>query len=89
MKKVFKYGVADSHSRSRRFCCFLPMSQSRSMNGYKPQIVAFVGDETGRTLSLEGNIGLKPFSGIGLNLGKASSLKDKVKEQILKGLFGS
>jgi AsmA protein len=41
-------------------------------NDYKPQIVQLVKDKTGRTLSIEGNIGLKLFPKIGAEVGKVS-----------------
>src|SRR5712691_2260801 len=41
-------------------------------NKYKPEIVAAVKDKTGRTLAIEGNLGLSFFPSIGIALGKAS-----------------
>src|SRR5256885_17221291 len=41
-------------------------------NKYKPEIVAAVKDKTGRTLAIEGNLGLSFFPGIGIAVGKAS-----------------
>ncbi len=41
-------------------------------NDYKPQIVQLVKDKTGRTLTIEGDIGLKLFPKIGAAVGKVS-----------------
>src|SRR5437879_2081277 len=41
-------------------------------NKYKPEIAAAVKDKTGRTLAIEGNLGLSFFPGIGIAVGKAS-----------------
>src|SRR5260221_13335427 len=41
-------------------------------NKYKPEIVAAVKDKTGRTLAIEGNLGLSFFPSIGLAVGKLS-----------------
>jgi len=41
-------------------------------NKYKPEIAAAVKDGTGRTLAIEGNLGLTVFPSIGISLGKAS-----------------
>jgi AsmA protein len=41
-------------------------------NDYKPQIVQLVKDRTGRTLTIEGDIGLKLFPKIGAEVGKVS-----------------
>jgi len=41
-------------------------------NKYKPEIVAAVKDKTGRTLAIEGNLGLSFFPGIGIAVGRAS-----------------
>jgi len=41
-------------------------------NKYKPEIAAAVKDKTGRTLAIEGNLGLTVFPSIGISLGKAS-----------------
>ena len=41
-------------------------------NAYKPQIVQLVKDKTGRTLTIEGDIGLKLFPKIGAQVGKVS-----------------
>ena len=41
-------------------------------NDYKPQIVQLVKDKTGRTLTIEGDIGLKLFPKIGAEVGKVS-----------------
>ena len=41
-------------------------------NKYKPEIVAAVKDKTGRTLALEGNLGLSFFPSIGIAVGKTS-----------------
>ena len=41
-------------------------------NKYKPEIVAAVKDKTGRTLAIEGNLGLSFFPSIGIDVGKAS-----------------
>ena len=39
---------------------------------YKPQIAAAVKEKTGRTLAIEGNIGLSLFPGLGVAVGKIS-----------------
>jgi len=41
-------------------------------NKYKPEIVAAVKDKTGRTLAIEGNLGLTFFPSIGIAVGKVS-----------------
>src|SRR5258706_90732 len=41
-------------------------------NKYKPEIVAAVKDRTGRTLAIEGNLGLSFFPSIGIAVGKVS-----------------
>ena len=41
-------------------------------NAYKPQIVQLVKDKTGRTLTIEGDIGLKLFPKIGAQVGKVT-----------------
>src|SRR5438105_15874456 len=41
-------------------------------NKYKPEIVAAVKDKTGRTLAIEGNLGLSRFPGIGIAVARAS-----------------
>src|SRR2546430_6519563 len=41
-------------------------------NKYKPEIVAAVKDKTGRTLAIEGNLGLSFFPGIGVAVGRVS-----------------
>lgn len=41
-------------------------------NKYKPELAAAVKDKTGRTLAIEGNIGLKVFPSIGIAVGKTS-----------------
>src|SRR5256885_6831667 len=41
-------------------------------NKYKPEIVAAVKGKTGRTLAIEGNLGLSCFPGIGIAVGRAS-----------------
>jgi uncharacterized protein involved in outer membrane biogenesis len=41
-------------------------------NDYKPQIADFVADTTGRTLTIEGDISLTFYPGLGLDLGKVS-----------------
>jgi len=41
-------------------------------NKYKPEIAAAVKDKTGRTLAIEGNLGLTFFPSIGVAVGKAS-----------------
>src|SRR5258705_3376464 len=41
-------------------------------NKYKPEIVAAVKDKTGRTLAIEGNLGLSFFPSIGIAVGKLS-----------------
>jgi len=41
-------------------------------NKYKPEIAAAVKDKTGRTLAIEGNLGLSFFPSIGIAVGKAS-----------------
>src|SRR5258708_8678957 len=41
-------------------------------NKYKPEIVAAVKDKTGRTLAIEGNLGLSFFPSIGIAIGKLS-----------------
>ena len=41
-------------------------------NKYKPEIAAAVKDRTGRTLVIEGNLGLSVFPSIGIDVGKAS-----------------
>jgi AsmA protein len=41
-------------------------------NDYKPQIVQLVKDKTGRTLTIDGDIGLKLFPKVGAQVGKAS-----------------
>jgi AsmA protein len=41
-------------------------------NDYKPRIVQLVKDKTGRTLSVAGDIGLKVFPKLGVQLGKLS-----------------
>lgn len=54
-----------------------------SPNDYKPQIVEAVKQQTGRDLSIEGEIGLSVFPKIGLTLGRtelsnASGFKEKI-----------
>jgi AsmA protein len=41
-------------------------------NKYKPELAAAVKDKTGRTLAIEGNLGLTVFPRIGIAVGKAS-----------------
>lgn len=41
-------------------------------NKYKPEIIALVKDKTGRTLAIDGNIGLSFFPRIGVKLGKVT-----------------
>jgi AsmA protein len=41
-------------------------------NEYKPEIVAAVKDKTGRTLAIEGNLGLTFFPSIGIAVGRVS-----------------
>ncbi len=41
-------------------------------NKYKPELAAVVKDKTGRTLAIEGNIGLTIFPSIGVAVGKTS-----------------
>jgi AsmA protein len=41
-------------------------------NKYKPEIVAAVKDKTGRTLAIEGNLGLSFFPSIGIAVGRVS-----------------
>src|SRR2546423_7837710 len=41
-------------------------------NKYKPEIVTAVKDKTGRTLAIEGNLGLSFFPSIGIAVGRAS-----------------
>src|SRR6266513_2652221 len=41
-------------------------------NKYKPEIVTAVKDETGRTLAIEGNLGLSFFPSIGIAVGRVS-----------------
>lgn len=41
-------------------------------NKYKPEIAAMVKDKTGRTLAIEGNLGLSLFPSIGVVVGKTS-----------------
>src|SRR5258708_24284975 len=41
-------------------------------NKYKPEIVAAVKDKTGRTLAIEGNLGLSFFPSIGIAAGRVS-----------------
>ena len=41
-------------------------------NKYKPEIVAAVKDKTGRTLAIEGDLGLSFFPSIGIAVGKVS-----------------
>ncbi len=73
MKKILKYAGASIAVLFAAFLLFLSyVAIEVDPNDYKPQIVAFVRDETGRTPNLEGKIGLKLFPRIGLNLGKAS-----------------
>lgn len=73
MKKILKYALLAIAVLFAAFLLFLAyVAIEVDPNDYKPQIVAFVRDETGRTLNLEGKIGLKLFPRIGLNLGKAS-----------------
>ena len=73
MKKILKYALIAIAVLFAAFLLFLAYVAIRvDPNDYKPQIVAFVRDETGRTLNLEGKIGLKLFPRIGLNLGRAS-----------------
>ena len=73
MKKILKYALIAIAVLFAAFLLFLAYVAIKvDPNDYKPQIVAFVRDETGRTLNLEGRIGLKLFPRIGLNLGRAS-----------------
>ena len=73
MKKILKYAGTSIAVLFSAFLLFLSyVAIEVDPNDYKPQIVAFVRDETGRTPNLEGKIGLKLFPRIGLNLGKAS-----------------
>src|SRR6266852_4639997 len=41
-------------------------------NKYKPEIAAAVKDKTGRTLAIEGNLGLTFFPSIGIAVGRVS-----------------
>src|SRR5204862_3405363 len=41
-------------------------------NKYRPELTVAVKDKTGRTLAIEGNLGLTVFPGIGISLGRAS-----------------
>jgi len=41
-------------------------------NKYKPEIVAAVKDKTGRTLAIEGNLGLSFFPSVGIAVGRVS-----------------
>src|SRR6266511_664405 len=41
-------------------------------NKYRPEIAAAVKDKTGRTLAIEGNLGLSVFPSLGISVGKAS-----------------
>jgi len=41
-------------------------------NKYKPELAAAVKDKTGRTLAIEGNLGLTVFPSIGVTVGKTS-----------------
>jgi AsmA protein len=54
-------------------------------NDYKPQIVQLVKDKTGRTLTIEGDIGLKIFPKIGAGVGKVS-LSERASEKEFAGL---
>jgi len=54
-------------------------------NKYKPEIAAAVKDKTGRTLAIEGNLGLTVFPSIGISLGKAS-LSEPNSSRIFAGV---
>jgi AsmA protein len=54
-------------------------------NDYKPQIVQLVKDKTGRTLKIEGDIGLKFFPKIGAGVGKAS-LSERAGDKEFAGI---
>jgi len=41
-------------------------------NKYKPELAAALKDKTGRTLAIEGNLGLTIFPNIGIAVGKTS-----------------
>src|SRR6266496_3803295 len=41
-------------------------------NKYRPEIAAAVKDKTGRTLAIEGSLGLSVFPSLGISVGKAS-----------------
>lgn len=73
MNKILKYSLL---ATAALFVVFLLMLAyvviTVNPNDYKPQIIELVRDEMHRNLTLEGNIGLKLFPRIGLNLGKAS-----------------
>jgi AsmA protein len=54
-------------------------------NKYKPEIVAAVKDKTGRTLAIEGNLGLSFFPSIGIAVGRAS-LSEPDSSRIFAGV---
>jgi AsmA protein len=54
-------------------------------NDYKPQIVQLVKDKTGRTLTIEGDIGLKIFPKIGAGVGKVT-LSERASEKEFAGI---
>jgi AsmA protein len=54
-------------------------------NDYKPQIVQLVKDKTGRTLIIEGDIGLRIFPKIGAGLGKVT-LSERTSDKEFAGI---
>src|SRR5258707_7640431 len=54
-------------------------------NKYKPEIVAAVKDKTGRTLAIEGNLGLSFFPSIGIAVGRVS-LSEPDSSRIFAGV---
>ncbi len=56
-------------------------------NAYKPQIVQMVKERTGRTLSIQGDIGLKLFPKIGAAVGK-TTLSERASDKEFAGVDG-
>ncbi len=73
MKKMLKYAALCIAALLAIFIALVAyLAITVNPNEYKPQINELVRKETHRTLNLEGNIGLKFFPRLALDLGKAS-----------------
>jgi AsmA protein len=71
MNKLLKYGLLSVGGLLGLFAIFLGViAFTVDPNSFKPQIVNLVQEKTQRTLTLEGDIKLKLFPRLGLDLGK-------------------